>query len=614
MSGLAAVHALTRAGLEVSCYEAGSNVGGMWRYENDSGMSAAYRSLQTNTSRERMQYPSFPMPGSMPEFPHHSDVLAYLESYATEHDLARHISFRARVEQVRSAEGEWEVTAAGDSARRFDWVVVAGGHYWDPAIPTVPGEFSGTLIHARDYRTPERLAGMRVVVVGGSQSALDIATEISTLAQRTILACDHVHHLIPWRIFGRPYDELDTAMSLLAPLPIVSLMMRAAMRIARVTPDRGALPPAGHPLFSTRWPAVVSPRVEAAVAAGAFASRPSVSALERETVVFADGTTEPADAIVFASGYRINFPFLAEDLGSGRGFEFPLYRRILSPHVRGLAFIGVLEPGPGLFEIVERQSQWLAAVITGRLPIPDDQAIWRAIDAGGERRSRRQFAATGAHTILCNRHAYLRVLARDLSKRHAAGSMPAAQEVADRECAARPTERPRPGRRLPAAVASARLQARLLSSTANEVASADASGTLADLAKHRYALLVTFRGDGTPVATPVWAAVARPFVYIRAERNSGKVKRLRKNPRALLAPCTSQGRPLGAPVLVTGRVLDAREAHTAEHALAGRYGIFRAVFERTMDMMRVDMCHLALSPEHSAEPTQGNRAAEAELT
>src|SRR5437588_2863014 len=137
---------------------------------------------------------------------------------------------------------------------------------------------------------------MHVFVVGAFFSTDTAPTEIYTLAQRTILACDHVHHLIPWRIFGRPSDEPDTAMSLLAPLPIVSLMMRAAMRIARVTPDRGALPPAGHPLFSTRWPAVVSPRVEAAVAAGAFASRPSVSALEGETVVFADGTTEPADA------------------------------------------------------------------------------------------------------------------------------------------------------------------------------------------------------------------------------------------------------------------------------------------------------------------------------
>src|SRR2546428_11905453 len=159
MSGLAAVHALTRAGLEVSCYEAGSNVGGMWRYENDSGLSAAYASLQTNTSRERMQYPSFPMPHSAPEFPHHSDMLAYLESYATEHDLAPHISFCARVEQVRRAGREWEVTTGGQSARRFDWVVVAGGHHSGPALPTIPGGVSGTPFVLPGYPPPQRLAG-----------------------------------------------------------------------------------------------------------------------------------------------------------------------------------------------------------------------------------------------------------------------------------------------------------------------------------------------------------------------------------------------------------------------------------------------------------------------
>ena len=80
MSGLAAVDALTRTGCEVTCYEAGSAVGGMWLYENDSGLSAAYASLQTNTSRRRMQYPSFPLPDSAPEFLHHSDMLAYLEA------------------------------------------------------------------------------------------------------------------------------------------------------------------------------------------------------------------------------------------------------------------------------------------------------------------------------------------------------------------------------------------------------------------------------------------------------------------------------------------------------------------------------------------------------
>ena len=193
--------------------------------------------------------------------------------------------------------------------------------------------------------------------------------------------------------------------------------MRALMRLGRAKPEQGHLPPPQHALFETRWPAVVSPAAEAALKDRAFEGRPRVTAFAGDRVVFADGGDEPVDAIVFATGYRISFPFLPAELGRGSGWEFPLYRRILSPRAPGLAFIGVLEPGPGLFEIVERQSEWLAAVLARRLRLPDRERIWSAINAGGERRSRRQFAATGPHTILCNRHAYLRTLNRDL--RHA---------------------------------------------------------------------------------------------------------------------------------------------------------------------------------------------------
>ena len=204
---------------------------------------------------------------------------------------------------------------------------------------------------------------------------------------------------------------------LLVPLPIARLMAHAMMRIGRASPDRGSLPPPRHRLFETRWPTVVSPAAEAAIASRAFECRPHVTALAGDKVFFSDGSQERADAIVFATGYRTSFPFLPEHLGRGQGWEFPLYRRILSPDVPGLAFIGVLEPGPGLFAIVERQSEWLAEVISGRVTVPGRGPMWDAINAGGERGSRRQFATTGRHTILCNRHAYLRTLARDLNLR-----------------------------------------------------------------------------------------------------------------------------------------------------------------------------------------------------
>jgi len=142
--------------------------------------------------------------------------------------------------------------------------------------------------------------------------------------------------------------------------------------------------------------------------------RAGIASLAGDHVVFRDGRCDAADAIVVATGYHINFPFLPAELGLGLGWEFPMYRRVLSPHAPRLAFIGVVEAGPGLLEIVERQSEWLAEAFSGRLPIPDRAQMWKAIDAGGERRSRRQFSSTGQHTILCNRHAYLRVLNHDL--------------------------------------------------------------------------------------------------------------------------------------------------------------------------------------------------------
>jgi len=108
------------------------------------------------------------------------------------------------------------------------------------------------------------------------------------------------------------------------------------------------------------------------------------------------------------------------------------------------------------------------------------------------------------------------------------------------------------------------------------------------------ALLVTYRRDGTGVPTPVWAAPAGGALYVRTERSAGKVKRMRRDDRVLVAPCTVRGRPLGAPFEASARVLGREEESIAERALAMRYGLGRELFERAIDLMRVDMCYLEI--------------------
>jgi hypothetical protein len=161
---------------------------------------------------------------------------------------------------------------------------------------------------------------------------------------------------------------------------------------------------------------------------------------------------------------------------------------------------------------------------------------------------------------------------------------------------ARRGARPVPGRRLPAALFTARLAARGAPPGARTIGDEPHDGSIGQAGDCKRALLVTYRRDGTPVPTPVWAAPAEGLLYVRSERASGKVKRLRNDARLLVAPCTVRGKPLGMPFEASAKVLAREQEPRAERALARRYGIGRALFEGTMDAMRVDMCFLEITP------------------
>lgn len=165
---------------------------------------------------------------------------------------------------------------------------------------------------------------------------------------------------------------------------------------------------------------------------------------------------------------------------------------------------------------------------------------------------------------------------------------------------ARRSARPRSGKRLPAAKLSARVGSWLQRRSAGSAAPVNATGASWPVQAPAYTLVTTFRRDGTAVATPVWAAERDGRLYVRSERESGKVKRLRRDARVLIAPCTPQGKPLNLPTPGTGRVLLPEEEPTAEAALSQRYGFGRAAFERVVDFLHVDMCYLELTPDPSA--------------
>jgi cation diffusion facilitator CzcD-associated flavoprotein CzcO len=203
-SGIAAVKALTEAGFAFDCFEASDRVGGIWVFGNRNGMSAAYRSLHINTSRERMAYSDFPMPASYPDFPHHSQIAAYFEAYVDHFGLRDRITFDTRVTRAeRRPDGAWDVTTDRTGTRTYDALVVANGHHWDPRWPepAFPGHerFAGIQMHSHDYKgdDPDLFRDRSVVVLGMGNSAMDIAVESSFVAARTYLAARRRAWVIP---------------------------------------------------------------------------------------------------------------------------------------------------------------------------------------------------------------------------------------------------------------------------------------------------------------------------------------------------------------------------------------------------------------------------------
>ncbi|WP_174550569.1 PPOX class F420-dependent oxidoreductase [Nocardia vermiculata] len=102
-----------------------------------------------------------------------------------------------------------------------------------------------------------------------------------------------------------------------------------------------------------------------------------------------------------------------------------------------------------------------------------------------------------------------------------------------------------------------------------------------ELAQQRYVLLTTYKKDGTPVGTPVWAAPDGDRLVVWTNPKSWKVKRLRRNPSVTLQACDNRGRPAGGEVSAgTGRILDPAGTDRVRGLIAGKYGLLGTLLIR----------------------------------
>jgi cation diffusion facilitator CzcD-associated flavoprotein CzcO len=427
-SGIAGLKGLLERDVPAVGYEASDRVGGNWVFGNRNGTSSAYRDLHINTSRERMEYSDFPMPKSIPDFPHHTDIAAYFDTYADHFELRSRIRFETRVTRAaRRSDGVWEVRSEGPGGavdeQLYDALVVANGHHWDPRWPEppFPGHFDGEELHAHHYRDADGWRGKRVVVLGMGNSAMDIAVEASYVADRVFLAARRGAWVLPKYIAGIPLDQAasrGSRIDRLASDPRVPWKLQQRGLEAIFLKHIGSMESYGLPAPDHRLGEAhptISGRILDRITHGRITPKANIASLEGDRVRFADGSVEEADVVVYCTGYKVSFPFFSEDLISAPDNDLPLFRRVFHPEIDNVFFLALLQPLGATMPLAEAQGRWVAAYLRGEYHLPSPAELRADIERERERMFKR-YVASKRHTMQVDFDRYLYELERELRR------------------------------------------------------------------------------------------------------------------------------------------------------------------------------------------------------
>ncbi|EFW99508.1 flavin-containing monooxygenase [Grosmannia clavigera kw1407] len=311
--------------------------------------SSVYPYLETNVDSLAMAFSQEPIPAERSAWSvamHGEDtpfrpwrvMRDYVEGLLSRRGYESVFAYGTTVERAAKIGNEWELTLRRSSddgedattdywwTERFDAVVVASGHYAVPYVPAIDGleafaqRWPGSVLHSKQYRGRDAFAGKRVVVVGASVSAADIAVDLVGTAQSPVHAVV-LGHVVNGFFGDGAFGHPD---------------IRKQQSIGRVCAD-------------TR------------------------------TVFFVDGSSvADVDLLLFGTGYSWTLPFLPQV--AVRNNRVPdLYQHVVWQHDPTLLFVGAV--GAGLtFKIFEWQAVYAARLLTGRASLPPlaDMRRWEA--------------------------------------------------------------------------------------------------------------------------------------------------------------------------------------------------------------------------------------------
>ncbi|TKR86926.1 hypothetical protein L596_011422 [Steinernema carpocapsae] len=405
VSGLPAIKACLEEGLEVVCFEATSDLGGLWNYrpERSDGGGTVMRSTVVNTSKEMMAYSDFPPPDHYPNFMHHSLVLDYLRDYAKKFDLLQHVRFGNRVVKVEKSEEKWVVHLAESRVEEFDFAILCTGHHSIPVYPQIRGadQFKGKIIHAKQYHDYRGFEDKNVFLVGIGNSALDISVDLAKIAKSVTISTRRGSWIFN-RVAegGMPYDVFlmtryyDFVMDTI-PWTVANDFMEHRLQ-QRMDHDSYGLRPS-HRFFQQH--PTVNDALANLIASGMITITEDVDNIDGAGVSVKGGRRFEADVIILCTGYSFEFDYLhPKDLIPIKDHVCDLYKFVFPPRETSLAVIGLIQPIGSVAPISEMQSRWVARIFAGREELPGTKQMYEDIELKRAQMARRYFKST-KHTM-----------------------------------------------------------------------------------------------------------------------------------------------------------------------------------------------------------------------
>jgi cation diffusion facilitator CzcD-associated flavoprotein CzcO len=371
VSGLAAAKAFSARGHRVTMVERSGDLGGVWE------PARSYPDVQTQSPKELYRYTDKAMPESYPEWPKGPQVHAYLAEYARDYGLDRLIRFNTEVVGMNrrpDSKPGWRLDLRGSggvTTEDFDFVAVCTGQFNEPQTLSLPGEEAfkaqgGSVLHSSQYNDADLARGKKVVVLGGSKSATDIAVNaVNSGASGVTLVYREPVWRIPYFIGGlinfkrilyiRAQEEMFAGWGIGAlsrfkhalAKPFVwanwrglesMLKMQLKLKKCDMVPDQriedgvNCSVPIATPDF---FPMVADGRIKAI--------RGSFDHYDGNAIVTTGGERVAADVAVLAIGYKLGVPFLPQPLRDrlvDPDGQYRLYRLIVNPDLPEMGFVG----------------------------------------------------------------------------------------------------------------------------------------------------------------------------------------------------------------------------------------------------------------------------------